>query len=46
MNRTKLITVAALIVISLGATCLAQDPPKKDVGMAQQARGLGVRIPD
>jgi hypothetical protein len=29
MNGTKLITVAALIVISLGATCLAQDPPKK-----------------
>lgn len=29
MNRTKLITVAALIVISLGATCLAQDPPQK-----------------
>ena len=29
MNGTKLITVAALIVVSLGATCLAQDPPKK-----------------
>jgi hypothetical protein len=29
MNRNKLITVATLIVISLGATCWAQDPPKK-----------------
>ncbi len=29
MNRTKLITLAALIVVSVGATCMAQDPPKK-----------------
>jgi hypothetical protein len=29
MNGTKLITVATLIVVSLAATCLAQEPPKK-----------------
>ena len=34
MNGTKLITVAALIVVSLAASCLAQDPPEEDVGLA------------
>ncbi len=29
MNGTKLITAAALIVVSLAGSCLAQDPPKK-----------------
>jgi hypothetical protein len=29
MNGTKRITATALIVVSLAASCLAQDPPKK-----------------
>ena len=41
MNGTKLITVAALIVVSLGATCLAQDPPEEDRGYGSPSKGSG-----
>ena len=46
MNGTKLITVAALIVVSLAGYLPGARPAEEVVGMAQQARGLGLRIPD